>query len=116
MPKGFVNRSDEFRKLLFQQSDRYNIPFTHLCHAVGIGYKRFVQGYANIKDMHTKHADILVSDEQLIEMGKLLGLDVRFVIVIKDEKKFEENILEVKRRLKDGYTNRQKEGDSAGAE
>lgn len=116
MPKGFVNRSDEYRKLLFQQSERYNIPFTHLCKEVGIDYKRFVQGYANIKDMHTKYADILISDEQLIEMGKLLGLDVRFVIVIKDEKKFEENILEVKSRLKDGYINRKKERDPAGTE
>lgn len=114
MPKGIVNKSDEFRKLLFQQSERYNIPFTHLCHRIGVSYERFIETYANIADLERKDSDIGIFDEKLIEIGNLLGIDVRMVIVIKDEKKHEVDIIEIKKKLKDEYNNRKKERDASG--
>ncbi len=115
MAKGFVNHSDEFRKLLFQQSERYNIPFTHLCRYANISYKRFLEEYANV-DIQSKHYKSTLTDDQLIKMGHALGLEVRFLIIVKDKAKFEETIAEVKKKLKDDYVNRKEEDNITGAE
>ena len=107
MAKGIINHSDEFRKLLFQQSDRYNIPFAHICVHLGIDYERFLGKYANVK-MLSDEDNLTMSDGDLIKMAKMLGVDVRFVLVVKDEKKFEQEIDALKRKLRDEYINRKK--------
>jgi hypothetical protein len=106
MPKGLINHSDELRKLLIQQAERYNIPFMHICKRVGIDYKTFLKGYANIKNL--RDADVELHDLKLVEMAKLVGLDVRTVIVVKDDKVFSEEALQIKKMLKDEYIDSQK--------
>lgn len=103
--------------MLFQQSERYNIPFTHICKKLDIPYEWFAKGYANISNLETAGNHIKLHDEQLIEIGKILGLGVRVVIVIKDEKVFEESVQTVKKELRDGYrSNRKEKGDTSGIE
>lgn len=109
MAKELINRSDEFRKLIFQQSDRYNLPFTHICNHIHLDYERFIKGYANIKNLSESDA-VMVTDNQLIEIGKMLGVNVRMVLVIRDEKAFSQEIVSIKEKLKDEYISRKKKG------
>ena len=102
MPVGIINKSNELRKLIFQQSDRFNIPLLHICRKVRIDYEKFVSDYANIKDLQT--GTVGISDGQLISIANLVGLDVRMVIVIKDDEQFEPIALQNKQMLKDEYT------------
>lgn len=112
MPVGILNDSDEIRKLLVQQSERYNIPFKHICRRVGIDYDRFIRRYINVKDLIKGGSGL--SDVEIVEIGKFLGLDIRTTVVIMDEKTFAQRAVEIKKALKDEY-NTKKEGPASEA-
>lgn len=112
--KGLVNKSDEFRKLLIQQAEKYNIPFLHLCNHVNIEYKKFLKGYANIKEL--RNSEVQIPDYKLAEMARLVGIDVRMTLVIKDETTFEAQAQEIKQKLKDEYRDSKEKNIAAKAE
>ena len=101
MARGIINRSDELGKLIFQQADKYNLPFMHICRRVGISYKRFLKEYANIKDLNRPEDRDLLPDHHLIEIAALVGINVRTTLVVRDEKAFEIEAKELKEKLKD---------------
>jgi hypothetical protein len=114
MAKGIINQSDELRKLLIQQAEKYNIPFMHICNHVGIQYKEFLKGYANIKNIRKDQA-VDIPDYKLVEMAKLVGLDVRMVLVIRDDKTFAQEALQIRKKLKDEYDDSKEKGASSEA-
>lgn len=106
MPKGILNQSNEFRKLIFHQADKYNISIMHVCYRVGVDYKTFLRSYANVKDL--PNTEVSLADYVLVEIANILGINVRSVFVVRDEYKFEEESKELKEKLKYEYINKKK--------
>lgn len=80
-----INTSNELRKLILQQAERYNIPLTHICKSVGTPYRDFLTKYVNIKELSKKSSSSILPDKKLEEIGKLLGINVRVILVVKND-------------------------------
>lgn len=70
--------SKEIKRLVVQRSIDYNIPLRYLCNEVGLEYDRFMQTYINSSSSRTAK----ISESQFIEILKILGIDVRYQIVV----------------------------------
>jgi len=97
--KGIVNQSYELRKLIIQQAERYNIPLTHICKKAGIDHDRFIGGYCNKKNLSTTYPE--VADYELLEIAEILGVDIRFQLIVKNVS--EADMIKLKNELKDVY-------------
>lgn len=80
-----INTSNELRKLIFQQAERYSIPLTHICKKVRVDYREFLKKYANIKELSKKDDSKILPDKKLVEIAELLGINVRIILVVKND-------------------------------
>lgn len=68
--------SMEIRKLIVHRSTEHNIPLKYLCEKVGINYQRFMFSYIRAEN------DPDVSEEKFLKLLELLGVTLRFQLVV----------------------------------
>lgn len=100
-----ISASDELRKLILQQAERHNIPLIHLCSRVGVDYREFLKKYVNIKNI-SKDGVRLLSDRKITEIAALVGINIRTILVIKEN--YAEEAMKLKQTLKDEYIDNKK--------
>lgn len=101
MPLGLINNSDELRKLIVHQSDKYNIPLYRICYTMNINYHEFLNRYANVKNLPDKEHPY--SDVQLMEIAKHLGITIRSIFVVKEDNEFEKDVKRIKEQIDNDF-------------
>lgn len=106
--KGIFNSSNEIRKLLFHQSETYNVSFFDICKYVHVSYRRFIK-YANEKSLDNLPGYNL-TDTEMSEIANLLGVKLRVQVIVLDTKVFD--IQDVKNKLQHAGANKEKKSSS----
>jgi len=70
--------SKEVKRLIVDRSFQFKIPLKYICTEIGIDYRNFMLSYINSDNMD----NCTLTEEQFIDILKVLGVTVRMQLVI----------------------------------